>query len=125
MEKNKINILIVDDSATMRMLLSVTIKKSVPGAGLSEAVNGVDALAKLQSRPFDLILTDMDMPEMDGAQLIRELRENLKSSIPVIIITTKGKENDVDLGMSLGANGYITKPINSLKLKEYITKFIG
>jgi CheY-like chemotaxis protein len=116
-------ILVVDDSATMRMLISMTIRKVVP-AFITEAFNGIDAIGKLEKQDFDLILTDIMMPEMDGTQLISRIRETLNKEIPIIIITTKGEEGDRDLGMSLGANGYITKPINGQQLKDTISKFL-
>jgi CheY-like chemotaxis protein len=113
-------ILIVDDSATMRMFISMTIKKSFGDSLVEEAVNGADAYAKLQAKIFDLVLTDMQMPEMDGAQLIRMIRGELSKTLPVIIITTKGEESDRDFCLSLGANGYITKPVNGHALKEAV-----
>lgn len=117
-------ILVVDDSATMRMLVSLTIKKAVSGVSVTEAVNGLDALEKLRKSDFDLVLTDYQMPEMDGPQLIQNIRAEVSGTIPIIIITTKGEEQDRDFGLSVGANGYITKPINSHELKETITKYI-
>ncbi len=117
-------ILVVDDSATMRMLISMTIRKVVP-AIITEAVNGVDAMGKLEKQDFDLVLTDIMMPEMDGTQLIKRIRGTLNKEIPIIIITTKGEESDRDLGMFLGANGYITKPVNGNQLKDTISKYLA
>lgn len=116
-------ILVVDDSTTMRMLITMTIKKIVPSV-ITEAVNGVDAIGKIEKQDFDLVLTDIMMPEMDGTQLISMIRGPLNREIPIIIITTKGEESDRDLGMSLGANGYITKPVNGQQLKDAILKFL-
>jgi len=116
-------ILVVDDSATMRMLISMTIRKVVP-AFITEAVNGVDAIGKLEKQDFDLVLTDIMMPEMDGTQLISRIRRTMNKEIPIIIISTRGEESDRDLGMSLGANGYITKPVNGQQLKDTISKFL-
>lgn len=116
-------ILVVDDSATMRMLISMTIRKVVP-AFITEAVNGVDAIRKLETQDFDLVLTDITMPEMDGLQLINRIRKTMNKEIPIIIVSTRGEEKDRDLGISLGANGYITKPVNNLQLKEAISKFL-
>jgi len=116
-------VLIVDDSATMRMLLSTTLRKAL-AVYVTEAVNGIDAIEKLQKHDFDLVLTDMNMPEMDGAQLVSKIRSSLNKNIPIIIITTKGEEGDRDLGLSLGANGYLTKPINNHELKETVSRFL-
>lgn len=122
-DMNKKRILIVDDSATMRMLISMTIRKVVP-AFITEAVNVVDAIGKLEKQDFDLVLTDIMMPEMDGTQLISKIRRAMNKEIPIIIITTKGEEKDRDLGMSLGANGYITKPVNGQEIKNTILRFL-
>jgi two-component system chemotaxis response regulator CheY len=117
-------ILIVDDSATMRMFLSMTIKKAVAGISLTEAVNGADAVEKLKKDNFDLVLTDINMPEMDGTQLVEKIRGPLNQNMPIIIITTEGEEKHRDLGLSLGANGYITKPVNSYELRNTVSRFL-
>jgi CheY-like chemotaxis protein len=116
-------ILVVDDSATMRMLISMVLKKMM--ISVTEAVNGVEAVEKLQQQDFDLVLTDILMPEMDGAQLISQIRQTLNKKMPIIIISTKGREEDRDLGLSLGANGYIIKPIKSHELTEIVTQFLA
>lgn len=116
-------VLIVDDSATMRMFLTMTVKKTL-GVSVSEAVNGADALAKLQGSDFDLVLTDMVMPEMDGVQLIEHIRASLSKTMPIVMVTTKGEEKDRDNGLSRGANSYITKPVNAHELKETILKLL-
>lgn len=117
-------ILVVDDSATMRMFIAMTLRKMTTIA-VTEAVNGVDAMEKLQKQDFDLVLTDIMMPEMDGIQLIRNIRGSLNKGIPIIVISTKGREEDRDLGLSLGANGYITKPFKGNELTEAIKKFLS
>lgn len=116
-------VLVVDDSATMRMFLTMTVKKTL-GVSVSEAVNGADALAKLQSSDFDLVLTDMVMPEMDGVKLIEHIRASLSKTMPIVMVTTKGEEKDRDNGLSHGANSYITKPVNAHELKETIFKLL-
>ncbi len=118
-------ILVADDSQTMRMLLLFHVIKMMPGVGVVEAVNGAHALEKLKQQDVDLILTDMNMPELDGAGLIRAVRQDLKLDTPIIIITTKGKQRDRERGMDLGANGYITKPIDVRHFRETIRKFIS
>jgi two-component system, OmpR family, response regulator ResD len=66
----------------------------------------------------------MVMPEMDGAELIRQVRTRLKSDIPIVVITTKGESRDRDVGLSLGANGYLTKPVNMVELIQTVLKFL-
>lgn len=117
-------ILVVDDSATMRMLLSMTIRKALHGISVTEAVNGLDAVRKLTAGDFDMVLTDMNMPEMDGIRLIREIRGSGRLDIPIVIITTKGEETDRDFGISLGADGYITKPVDAYALKKEILRLL-
>jgi CheY-like chemotaxis protein len=118
-------ILVVDDSATMRMLITMSIKKLLAGINVTQAVNGVDAIEKLKNQDYNLVITDMNMPEMDGAQLIREIRGTLKKDMPIIIVTTQGNEGDRDMGLSLGANGYLTKPVDMNSLKEIARKFLA
>jgi CheY-like chemotaxis protein len=123
MDTTKKRILVVDDSSTMRMFISLSIKKVLKDSTVIEAVNGLDAFQKLQGHDFDLVLTDMVMPEMDGAQLIKKIRGTLGKNIPIIVVTTKGEERDRDIGLSLGADGYITKPVNYHDLKAIVLKF--
>ncbi len=104
-------ILLADDSTIMRMVISLHLKRFT-GAKITEAVNGQEALVKLTQEKFDLLLTDINMPEMNGIELVRHVRTGLKSDIPIVIITTKGEVKDRELGMSLGANSYITKPVS-------------
>ena len=117
-------VLVVDDSQTMRMLLLFHVIKMLPGVKIMEAVNGAHALEKLKQQDVDLILTDMNMPEMDGAGLICAVRQELKRQTPIIVITTKGERLDRERGLELGANGYITKPIDIRQFRSTILKFI-
>lgn len=117
-------ILVVDDSQTMRMFLFFHLIKLLPGVQLIEAVNGMDAIEKLNRQEVDLILTDMNMPELDGAGVIRAVRQVFKKGTPIILITTKGEHQDRERGLALGANGYITKPLNILEFREHILKYL-
>jgi len=118
------SILVTDDSAIMRMFLVMNMRRMLR-VNITEAVNGQDALAKLGQGKFDLLLTDMNMPEMGGAELVRAVRTGLKSDMPIIIITTKGEVEDRNLGMSLGANGYLTKPVDVKELIKAILTHLG
>lgn len=124
MQKQAAKILVVDDSATMRMFLTMTLKRTFADISITEAENGVDAIKKMQTQDVDLVLTDMMMPEMNGLQLIENIRRLLNKDVPIIVITTKGEEKDRELGLSLGANGYITKPVSGHKLKDEVLKFL-
>jgi len=118
-------VLVADDSQTMRMFILFNLIKTLPGVRIVEAVNGLDAIEKLKHHEVDLILTDMNMPELDGAGVIRAVRDVFKKDTPIIVITTKGEQKDRDRGMALGASGYITKPLNPREFREAIFKFIS
>jgi len=118
------SILVTDDSAIMRMFLVLNLKRMLK-INIAEAVNGLDALAKIKTTKFDLLLTDMNMPEMNGAELVRWVRTGLKSDMPIIVITTMGEVKDRERGMELGANGYLTKPVNQVELIKTVCKFLG
>ena len=117
-------ILLADDSNIMRMVLVMHLMRFT-GAEITQVVNGREALAKLTQEKFDLLMTDINMPEMNGIELVRNVRNGLKSDIPIIIITTKGEMRDRDLGMSLGANSYLTKPVNVKDLIRAVLDQIG
>ena len=120
MEKST-TFLVVEDSPTMRQLISFSLKR-FKGAKIIEAVDGVDALKKLSGETIDLILTDINMPVMDGLKLVSLVRQNEQlKEIPIIIITTEGAEEDRERGLALGANAYISKPIQS----SHLIKTIG
>jgi len=118
-------VLVADDSQTMRMFILFHLIKFLPGVKIVEAENGSDALEKLKKNDVDLILTDMNMPLMDGAGLVQAVRQELKRNTPIIMITTKGEQQDRERGIALGADGYITKPLNVREFRETIVKFLG
>ncbi|WP_460597077.1 response regulator [Geomonas sp. Red276] len=112
------NVLIVEDSPTMRQLIAFALKR-IRGVRIVEANDGVDGLKKLSSERFDLILTDINMPIMDGLKLVSLVRNdgNYKS-IPIVVITTEGAQEDRERALALGANDYITKPIQPTKILD-------
>jgi two-component system, chemotaxis family, chemotaxis protein CheY len=116
--------LVVEDSPTMRQLISFSLKR-FKNARIIEAVDGVDALKKLSNERIDLILTDINMPVMDGLKLVSLVRQNAQlKAIPIIIITTEGAEEDRERGLALGANAYISKPIQSSHLIKTISELL-
>ena len=122
------SLLVVDDSATMRQLLCMTLIRvdGITQANITEAADGADALDKVKTGKFDLVLTDIRMPRMDGLEFIRKVRSELNDvRLPIIIISTKGAEEDVEIGMNLGASGYLSKPVSMARLKELVTNFLG
>ena len=117
------SILAVDDSASMRQMVSFTLKSA--GYNVVEAVDGQDALEKSASREFDLVLTDQNMPRMDGIGLTKKLRENPKfKSTPILILTTESSDQMKQAGRSAGATGWLVKPFDPTKLIEVIRKVI-
>jgi CheY-like chemotaxis protein len=118
------NLLVVDDSATARMLITLTLKKN-SDYRITEAGDGTEAVDKLGSGPFDLVLTDVKMPKMDGLELIAYIRsKHSEPNLPIIVITTKGEEADRDKGLELGANAYLSKPVNGAQLMEQVKKIL-
>jgi len=105
--------LVIEDSPTMRQLIRFALNR-IPGAEVIEASDGVDGLKKLSSFEVDLILTEINMPIMDGLKLVNLVRSNDSyKNIPIVIITTEGAKEDKERAMALGADAYITKPIQS------------
>jgi len=109
-------ILIVEDSPTMRQLLVFALKR-LKEVDIVEAQDGMDGLRKVSSDHFDLALIDINMPVMDGLKLISLIRgeDNLRE-MPIIVITTEGAKEDRDRALALGANEYLTKPIQANKV---------
>jgi two-component system, chemotaxis family, chemotaxis protein CheY len=116
--------LIVEDSPMMRQLLVFALSR-VKNVKVTEADDGVDGLRKLANGRFDIILTDINMPIMDGLKLVKRVRTDpVHKDVPIIIITTEGAQEDKRRALELGANAYITKPIQApqviAKVKELL-----
>jgi two-component system chemotaxis response regulator CheY len=117
------SILAVDDSASMRQMVSFTLKSA--GYNVVEAVDGQDAYEKAAGRSFDLVLTDQNMPRMDGISLTRKLRENPQfKSTPILMLTTESSDQMKQAGRAAGATGWLVKPFDPNKLLEVIQKVI-
>ena len=117
------SILAVDDSASMRKMVAFTLT----GAGFHvvEAVDGQDALEKAQNHSIALVLTDQNMPRLDGLGLTRKLREQPKfQSTPILILTTESSDQMKQAGRSAGATGWLVKPFDPGRLIEVIQKVI-
>ena len=117
-------ILAVDDSPSIRQMVAFTLK----GAGyeVTEAVDGQDGLSKAKSKPFNLVLTDQNMPQMDGITLIKSLRALPQyKSIPILVLTTEAGDAMKTQGRAAGATGWLVKPFDPQKLMEVVKKVIG
>jgi CheY-like chemotaxis protein len=118
------NLLVVDDSATTRMLISLTLKKEGVYR-IVEVSNGREAVDKLSVEPVDCVLTDINMPQMNGLDLISYIRsQHREPTLPIIVITTQGEEEARDKGMAQGANAYLTKPISGPKLVSLVKELL-
>ena len=117
-------ILAVDDSASIRQMVSFTLKSA--GYEVVEAVDGQDGLDKAKSRSINLVLTDQNMPRMDGLNLIRTLRALPQyAATPILMLTTESSDAMKSQGRAAGATGWLVKPFDPQKLIEVVRKVIG
>jgi two-component system chemotaxis response regulator CheY len=120
----KHRVLIVEDSPTMRQLLVFALRR-LKDVEIVEAQDGMDGLRRVSNDHFDIALIDINMPVMDGLKLIRLMRgeDNLKA-IPIIVITTEGASEDRERAIALGANEYLTKPIQANRVLEVVKSLL-
>ena len=117
-------ILAVDDSASIRQMVSFTLKSA--GYDVVEAVDGMDGLEKAKSRSINLVLTDQNMPRMDGLTLIKSLRATPQyKATPILMLTTGSSDAMKAQGRAAGATGWLVKPFDPQKLIEVVRKVIG
>ncbi|MBW7901444.1 MAG: response regulator [Rhodocyclaceae bacterium] len=117
-------ILCVDDSASIRQMVGFTLKSA--GYEVVEAVDGMDGLDKAKSRAIDLVLTDQNMPRMDGLTLIKSLRALPQyKQVPILMLTTESSDAMKSQGRAAGATGWLVKPFDPQKLIEVVKKVIG
>ena len=124
---NAMRVLIVDDSSVMRKI----VERSLRQAGLEpmtvlEAGSGVEGLEVLSNQTVHLILSDINMPAMDGLEFLRQIRlQNLAAGVPVVMITTESSEEHVKQAIQAGARGYIRKPFTAEQMKERILPLVN
>lgn len=115
-------ILIVDDSASMRQLVSFAMKEA--GYEVIDAINGKDALSKLNGAKIEAVVTDLNMPEMDGIEFIKQMRSMAGYRFtPIVMLTTESQESRKQEGRQAGASGWIVKPFNPEELTGIVKKF--
>jgi two-component system chemotaxis response regulator CheY len=122
-----LDVLIVDDSAAIRKILQRVLRQTDLNLGeINEAGDGTEAVEILKNRKFGLILSDINMPQMDGLQLLARIKEmdHLKD-VPVIMITTEGGQGKVMEAVQLGATGYVRKPFTADQIKEKLAGVIA
>lgn len=112
-DTTQLHALVVEDSPPMRKMIVFALSR-ISGLAVVEADDGVDALRQLKTQRFDIIITDINMPILDGLKLVKRLRaDETYKDTPIVIITTEGAEEDRQRALALGANAYIAKPIQA------------
>jgi len=121
------SILIVDDSLPMRSVIKRTLKAAGYGSSeILEAANGQEALELMKNSWVDIVMTDFNMPVMNGLEFIKTIKSNdLSKEIPVVVISTEGNESKIKEFMESGAAGYITKPFTAEAIRDLIINILG
>lgn len=121
-----LDILIVDDSAAIRKILQRVLRQTeIPIGNVYEAGDGLEALQTLKSQKVNLILSDINMPNMDGLQLLGHIKgDECLQALPVVMITTEGSQSRVMEAVQLGATGYVRKPFTADQIKEKIMSLL-
>ena len=118
------SVLCVDDSASIRQMVSFTLESA--GYQPDTAVDGADALTKLDQNKYQLIITDLNMPNLDGIGMIKKVRQMPQhAGIPIVMLTTESDETKKQEGKAAGATGWIVKPFDQTKLVAVVNKLIG
>ena len=116
--------LVVEDSKTMRSMLAESLAR-IPGMEVAEAENGLAAIRALAAHEFDLVVTDVNMPVMDGLKLVRHVRGDPRhEQTPVVVITTENAPHDRERALALGANAYIEKPIQAPRVLRAVKRLL-
>ena len=119
-------ILIVEDSATMRSLLASSLEEMEVPVKIVEAESGFEALRFLPRDPFDLVVTDINMPDINGLELVSFIRNNEKyAEIPLVIVSTEGSDRDRDKGLGLGADAYLVKPFDPDVFRQVVIDLLS
>jgi two-component system chemotaxis response regulator CheY len=109
----------------MRQLISFALSR-IKNLSVTEAEDGIAALKKINDKRFDIVITDINMPIMDGLKLVRKIRENDSyKEVPIVVVTTEGLQEDRDRALALGANAYITKPIQAPEVIDTVKKLLN
>ena len=117
-------VLVVEDSSAMRSFIASTIEE-IEGVRVTEAASGFVALKELPRCDFNLIITDINMPDINGLELVRFIRENDRfKETPLIIVSTESSQRDRERGLALGANSYLVKPFTPEALKECVERYL-
>ncbi|MBK7948659.1 MAG: response regulator [Deltaproteobacteria bacterium] len=119
-------ILIVEDSATMRSLIGASLEAIDASVKIVEARSGFEALRLLPRESYDLVVTDINMPDINGLELASFMKGSAKyASIPLVIVSTEGSERDVEKGLGLGADAYLVKPFDPEALRQIVLDLLA
>lgn len=122
MADKNLRFLVIDDFATMRRIVR-NLLQDLGFKNVEEAEDGQDALTKLRASTFDFVISDWNMPNLDGLQLLSEMRkDNALKAIPVLMVTAEAKKENIIAAAQAGANGYVVKPFTAATLEEKLNK---
>jgi two-component system, chemotaxis family, chemotaxis protein CheY len=117
-------ILIADDSPTIRKFVSVAL--SIRGFEIVSASDGMEAMEKLPLQNVDLLITDLNMPNLDGYELIKTIRQDERyKDMPIIILSSLSKGTEIERGLSSGANSYLLKPFDPKRIQYEVAKYLN
>ncbi len=120
------SVLIVEDSATMRSMIAAALEELPRPVALTHAESGFEALRRLPEQAFDLILTDINIPDISGLELVSFVKRSERyREIPLVIVSTESTERDRERGMGLGADAYLVKPFDPGDLLEVASRLLG
>ena len=121
----KARVLIVDDSSLVRLYYRSALEKA--GFEVEQAINGIEAMERALSQPFDLVIVDINMPRMDGFTFVRALRRIATdvASLPALMISTEAEVQDIDAARAAGANFYLVKPVSEVELVRHVCVLTG
>lgn len=122
MASKDLRFLVIDDFATMRRIVR-NLLQELGFSNIEEAEDGQDALTKLRAATFDFVISDWNMPNMDGLQLLCEIRkDNVLKNMPVLMVTAEAKKENIIAAAQAGASGYVVKPFTAATLEEKLNK---
>ena len=116
--------LVVDDSPMMRRSVALALSR-IPRLTCEEAQDGAEGLRKFTAAPFDLVVTDVNMPLMDGLKLIHHLRQGGHHRVPIVVLTTESADEDRQRALSLGASAYLIKPVQAKEVLDTVRQLLS
>jgi len=120
----KKTILIAEDSTSVRNFITLALK--IKGYNIIAAEDGMDALEKLPKQHVDLLVTDLNMPNIDGYQLIKTVRADVEyAELPIVILSSLSNDEDIAKGLGVGANSYLVKPFNTKRIQYEVLKYLA